>query len=220
MDAISNATPLVAVINSLTGSASTSTAGNNRSSQATTGTDQSAVSGNWLTSAQQAANQLDSSRETMNQMQNNLVEEKIALIKAQIRILETTGGDPRIVAHQIAQLSRELAMAVSEYSSGSGSAGSLGSVPATVTASPSQTVATTGSSTGIQGFRQEVQSMTVQLKALAEQQKQRLHKSRDHSADQYLDQANSSFTAIESSLARIPSPPLSAASSDSVDLLA
>jgi hypothetical protein len=47
--------------------------------------------------------------------------EKLKRIKAEIQILKTMGGDPKIVAKQIARLAKELAVAAREYASANGS---------------------------------------------------------------------------------------------------
>jgi len=295
MDVISNSIPLVTVITSLTSNATAKATGKNQAGSPAAGDSAPAsVLDKWLKAAEQGAELLNGSRKFMSQLQNNLVAQKIAFIKAQIRILQTTGGDPRTVAHQIAQLSRELSMAVREYASslGGGSV-SQGGVTVTVTESAAQATSTdnaggtangdgttaaargdttttavestmvsetavsittvqpahpdsaqqsgdgvkvrqmdvwqakrgefTGSSAdanAVQGFKQEIRDIINQLKALAGQQKQRLHKAGDLSAAGYLDQANQSFSEIENDLSNISTASMPAASADSVDVFA
>ncbi|MEN6421101.1 MAG: hypothetical protein ABFD76_04075 [Smithella sp.] len=84
--------------------------------------------------------QLNDNKQVIAQLRNSKVygaqsskaaaAEKLKRIKAEIQMLKTMGGDPRIVAKQIARLAKELAVAAREYASVSG------------TTSPEQAVST------------------------------------------------------------------------------
>ena len=74
--------------------------------------------------------QLSDSKEVVAQLRNSKVygaqskkaaaAEKLKRIKAEMQMLKTMGGDPRIVAKQIARLAKELAAAAREYVSAGG----------------------------------------------------------------------------------------------------
>lgn len=74
--------------------------------------------------------QLNDTKQVIAQLQNSKVygaqsskaaaAEKLKRIKAEIQMLKAMGGDPRVVAKQIARLAKELAAAVREYASASG----------------------------------------------------------------------------------------------------
>lgn len=74
--------------------------------------------------------QLNDNKEVIAQLRNSKVygaqlkkaaaAEKLKRIKAEIQMLKTMGGDPKIVAKQIARLAKELAAAVREYVSAGG----------------------------------------------------------------------------------------------------
>ncbi|MEN6467691.1 MAG: hypothetical protein ABFD45_01900 [Smithella sp.] len=74
--------------------------------------------------------QLNDNKQVIAQLRNSKVygaqsskaaaAEKLKRIKAEIQMLKTMGGDPRIVAKQIARLAKELAAAAREYASACG----------------------------------------------------------------------------------------------------
>jgi hypothetical protein len=69
--------------------------------------------------------QLRSSKSNMAKLAKAAAEEKVRRIKEQIKMLKMMGGDPKMVAKQIAQLSKELALAAREYLSGAAGARSF-----------------------------------------------------------------------------------------------
>jgi hypothetical protein len=81
-----------------------------------------------LNDNKQVIAQLRSSRANEAQSRKAAAAEKVKRIKAEMQMLKTMGGDPKIVAKQIARLARELAAAAREYASAIG------------TTSPDQTV--------------------------------------------------------------------------------
>lgn len=61
--------------------------------------------------------QLKDGKSSVAQSKKAAAAEKIKRIKAEIQMLKTMGGDPKLIARQIARLARELASAVREYAS-------------------------------------------------------------------------------------------------------
>lgn len=230
-----------------------------------------------LDDTKQADAQLRNIRQSLGQSQKADAAEKVKRIKEQIKMLKMMGGDPKQVARQIAQLARELASAVKEYSGGrslaldspvsgntgvsgaaegssspsvvqgnaaAGTAGvatdasalsvSSGTVtPAGAVSTPEDT-ASTGTARGTQAenhgqdgdsarqkqndalqekiaeirknssestatreFIQEVRMLAAQLKALANQQKQRTHQNEEHAVDQGLNHMNQALAEVE-----------------------
>lgn len=72
-----------------------------------------------LQQARQAVSQLDASSQQSAQAQKTAAAERVKQIKEQIRMLMMLGGDPKSMARQIAQLSRELANAARDYAAAS-----------------------------------------------------------------------------------------------------
>jgi len=75
-----------------------------------------------LNDNKQVIAQLRSSKANAAQSQKAAAAEKINRIKQQIQMLKTMGGDPKIIARQIAQLARDLVAAAHEYASAGGTA--------------------------------------------------------------------------------------------------
>ena len=73
-----------------------------------------------LQDAKQTIDQLHSGRARAGEARKTAAREKIERIKEQIKMLKTMGGDPKVVAKQIARLAKELAAAAREYASGAG----------------------------------------------------------------------------------------------------
>lgn len=210
----------------------------------------------------------------MAQSKKELAAKNITRIKEQIKILKMMGGDPKVIARQIAQLAGELASAVREYSSGAGGGVSTTDVASsgllTTGANDPVMAATNASDSAVTGdtvamsdngsktsnvaedaaasalptatltestvqrndiskqklkadilqivgktdqqfseakanqeFINEVRSLTVQIKSLAEQQKHRLHKTGNQSSNQDFTKINQSLEDIERSLRHI-----------------
>ena len=72
-----------------------------------------------LDDAGQAVDQLRAVKSKILQSRKADAAEKVKRIKQEIQMLKTMGGDPRVIARRIAQLSRELAAAAREYASAS-----------------------------------------------------------------------------------------------------
>jgi hypothetical protein len=118
--------------------------------------------------------------------------QRVARIKEEIRILETVGGDPKIVARRIAQLARELAMATKTYAAASrhkqsqdsaampmdetvaeSASGSTDTLPATqplpewsAVTQPTR-LEVDSEAKGDRDFRDQVRTLATKLKALA-----------------------------------------------------
>jgi hypothetical protein len=73
-----------------------------------------------LEDAKQVDAQLRAVGQTMSQSKKASAAEKVKRIKDQIKMLKMMGGDPKIIARQIAQLARELSSASKEYAEGAG----------------------------------------------------------------------------------------------------
>jgi len=70
-----------------------------------------------LDETRQVIAQLKNGKSIAAQSKKAAAAEKIKRIKAEIQMLKTMGGDPKLMAKQIARLARELASAVREYAS-------------------------------------------------------------------------------------------------------
>jgi len=73
-----------------------------------------------LEDTKQAEAQLRAVGQTMSQSKKASAAEKVKRIKDQIKMLKMMGGDPKMIARQIAQLARELSSASKEYAEGAG----------------------------------------------------------------------------------------------------
>ena len=70
-----------------------------------------------LNDYKQISAQLKNGKSSAAQSKKAEAAEKIKRIKAEIQMIKTMGGDPKLVARQIARLARELATAVHDYAS-------------------------------------------------------------------------------------------------------
>ncbi len=244
--------------------------------------------------ANEVITQLRSSKSNMAKSAKAAAEEKVRRIKEEMKILRMMGGDTKMIAKQIAQLSKELAVAAREYASGAAGAKSSPDSAAAVGTSSDTKMATTvqndstagGSaalpavsavtvpgelaSSGAKGengesatpvitsktptdavqdkkaqedqkyvlrqqliadiqnnaaeissktaaaeadrkFAQEVRILAAQLKLLARQQEQRLHKALDHSAVLEVAQTNQALSEAEKIVSGLLAQAISAA---------
>jgi hypothetical protein len=73
-----------------------------------------------LEDTKQTEAQLRTAGQTMSQSKKASAAEKVKRIKDQIKMLKMMGGDPKMIARQIAQLARELSSASKEYAEDAG----------------------------------------------------------------------------------------------------
>ena len=101
--------------------------------------------------ANEVITQLRSSKSNMAKSAKAAAEEKVRRIKEQIKMLKMMGGDPKMIAKQIAQLSKELAVAAREYSSGAAGVKSSPDSAAAAVTSIDTNISTTAQNDGKAG---------------------------------------------------------------------
>ncbi|HLZ19554.1 MAG TPA: hypothetical protein VKO67_08065, partial [Smithellaceae bacterium] len=79
-----------------------------------------------LNDSRQVIAQLSNSKSNAAQSKKAAAAEKVKRIKAEIQMLKTMGGDPKLVARHIARLARELKAAAREYASAGSTSGAAG----------------------------------------------------------------------------------------------
>lgn len=100
----------------------------------------------------QTLQQLQSGSKNVNEERKAAAAQRIAQIKAQLQMLRMLAAtDPKAAARQAAQLARELAAAVRDYSGSSGSTGGVPVEAGAATSSATATVATAASPDAVAG---------------------------------------------------------------------
>lgn len=86
-----------------------------------------------LNDSRQVIAQLSNSKSNAAKSKKAAAAEKVKRIKAEIQMLKTMGGDPKLVARHIARLARELKAAAREYASAGSTSGAAGDTAANAT---------------------------------------------------------------------------------------
>lgn len=72
------------------------------------------------------AKQMEALRKSMKDAPKADAAQRVARIKEEIRMLQMMGGDPKLVAHRVAQLARELGQAAKTYAAASSGSAAMG----------------------------------------------------------------------------------------------